>query len=159
MGNVSISCTILVGAEDTRTNGCNGVHLLQLRTRQHTLRFLKTCFLHVRTLFEVVVLRVFFLCVSVFFASNLCADIRSLPRSKIGSPIIDPTDIRVALTPRTIDIPIVFATEIPYMGLYGQWELEVRKVFHHPLSTGSLLTVAPCSGLDKSTALIATVVC
>jgi hypothetical protein len=93
------------------------------------------------------------------FASNLCADIRSLPRSKIGSPIIDPTDIRVALTPRTIDIPIVFATGIPYMGLYGQWELEVRKVFHHPLSTGSLLTVAPCSGLDKSTALIATVVC
>jgi hypothetical protein len=92
-------------------------------------------------------------------ASNLCADIRSLPRSKIGSPIIDPTDIRVALTPRTIDIPIVFATGIPYMGLYGQWELEVRKVFHHPLSTGSLLTVAPCSGLDKSTALIATVVC
>src|SRR5579863_6790449 len=74
------------------------------------------------------------------FASNLCADIRSLPRSKIGSPIIDPTDIRVALTPRTIDIPIVFATGIPYMGLYRQWELEVRKVFHHPLSTGSLLT-------------------
>ena len=98
-------------------------------------------------------------CGSVQFASNLCADIRSLPRSKIGSPIIDPTDIRVALTPRTIDIPIVFATGIPYMGLYGQWELEVRKVFHHPLSTGSLLTVAPCSGLDKSTALIATVVC
>jgi len=104
-----------------------------------------------------------FSCSVLFFlfllSSNLCADIRSLPRSKIGSPIIDPTDIRVALTPRTIDIPIVFATGIPYMGLYGQWELEVRKVFHHPLSTGSLLTVAPCSGLDKSTALIATVVC
>src|SRR6202790_66373 len=158
MGNVSISCTILVGAEDTRTNGCNGVHLLQLRTRQHTLRFLKTCFLHARALLEVVVSRCSLLSF-LFCSSNLCADIRSLPRSKIGSPIIDPTDIRVALTPRTIDIPIVFATGIPYMGLYGQWELEVRKVFHHPLSTGSLLTVAPCSGLDKSTALIATVVC
>ena len=156
---MSISCTILVGAEDTRTNGCNGVHLLQLRTRQHTLRFLKTCFLHARALLEVVFLRFSYCFVSCFLASNLCADIRSLPRSKIGSPIIDPTDIRVALTPRTIDIPIVFATGIPYMGLYGQWELEVRKVFHHPLSTGSLLTVAPCSGLDKSTALIATVVC
>jgi len=156
---VSISCTILVGAEDTRTKGCNGVHLLQLRTRQHTLRFLKTCFLHARALLEVVFLRFSFASVFCPRASNLCADIRSLPRSKIGSPIIDPTDIRVALTPRTIDIPIVFATGIPYMGLYGQWELEVRKVFHHPLSTGSLLTVAPCSGLDKSTALIATVVC
>src|ERR1700676_2873940 len=99
---------ILVGAEDTRTKGCNGVHLLQLRTRQHTLRFLKTCFLHARALLEVVYSSVLFVLYDAMLASNLCADIRSLPRSKIGSPIIDPTDIRVALTPRTIDIPIVF---------------------------------------------------